>query len=54
MSALPPYPWAYKSTGNTVIHQMYLKVWYGDKLMGMSIAGGGGGGGGGGGEKERA
>ena len=42
-----PRTWAYKSTGNTDIHQMYLKVWYGDKLMGVSIARGGG-------EKERA
>jgi hypothetical protein len=39
MSALPPYPWAYKSTGNNVIRQMYVKVRHGDKLMGMSLAG---------------
>ena len=45
-------PWAYKSTGNTVTNQMYLKVWHEDKNMGVSIGKGGGGGGGGGVRKK--
>ena len=43
-------PWTYKNTGNAVTHQMYLKVWHGDKHMGCQKTGGGGGGGG----KERS
>ena len=49
MSALPPYPWAYKSTGNNVIHQMYVKVRHGDKLTHGHVFSGEGEG-----EKERS